>query len=631
MTPMNRNWLLAHWRRMAMQGVLCAVLGLTIGLAALTVHQKRLALRLPLGAQTHIGRLYGAVPKGWLTIGSEESAAGDALVVEEMLPDGIPGRRLTLHRLRTTGLVSPLEELLRTTDPRDLDFSEAAGARSALPKLQKMEMAGWPGVMVTCALNPLGGRRVHKLVLACAVLPPGQAVVIRLVGQGEPDVADEELIREIAETVSVHEGTNPITRPESGGTVELGGGVFAPVPDHFCKLPADINRTSRDLLADGYQGGWTSIELIPCLWLPGDGEQAFLSLLAARDREWRSGAVKTLDDGVWQVDRADPASPFPSRAYCMTDGGEQAILAIMHGGPHEDQLFDPAWKAISANVRFTMPKDLSTLLKNGKEQVERLVEVGGDQLISPQGGRQEWALWDQAENTDKQSWMTLEWKPKDPPAIDAGTKGNIDATDAAIAEKAEPAVQWMGSRVITLDRGMAARSTAPLPYIYGVEQMTYENHQFWSGTSDFTEYKLFVDQNAYSHGKLLHSMPMQRLELRQGKLRNLVAGDEPRAVPPQYIPGAWLPLFLGKLSEKQMVLRTESFIGCDGASQPELLTLHINHVTGGPMRCITVSVNGTGKLTRWWYDLDGTLRYIDFAGALRAQRNDGGAMPRQAE
>jgi hypothetical protein len=78
-----------------------------------------------------------------------------------------------------------------------------------------------------------------------------------------------------------------------------------------------------------------------------------------------------------------------------------------------------------------------------------------------------------------------------------------------------------------------------------------------------------------------------------------------------------------------MILRTESFIGCDGASHPELLTLYISHGSSTAMRCVTVTVNGTGQISRWWYDLDGSLGYIDFANGMRAQRGDPGMPARR--
>src|SRR5205085_2323333 len=149
-------------------------------------------------------------------------------------------------------------------------------------------------------------------------------------------------------------------------------------------------------------------ELIPCLWLPGDDERTFLALLGARDRDWRSGPVKTLGEGLWQVERLDGAAaggrPFPSRAYCFTNGEDQAIIALMRGGLRESGLFDAAWRGISSNLRFTSRKDIAGLLQHGREQVAKIVEDGAEQYLSKAGGNQYWSLWDQSENADKQFW-----------------------------------------------------------------------------------------------------------------------------------------------------------------------------------------------------------------------------------
>src|SRR5437899_1549267 len=154
---MTRHWLLAHWRRVAMQGALGVVLGVAIALAALTARQSGWAFAVP-AAQV-----------------------------------GVRGR------------------------------SEVVWRRGEEP----------PGV-------PGGG-----------------------VG------------RVVAESGGVGGGAGGPSGREGGGVAELGGGVFAAVPDHFCKLAADRNRTSVDLLADGRQGAWTAVELIPCLWFAGDDERTF--------------------------------------------------------------------------------------------------------------------------------------------------------------------------------------------------------------------------------------------------------------------------------------------------------------------------------------------------------------------
>src|SRR4051812_16173539 len=188
---MARNWLLAHWRRMAMQGVLCALLLATVGLAALVTHEKRLALRLPLGPVQRVGRLGVTPPRGWLATpaGTADRAdgAGDAVIIEESLPEPMTGRRLSVPRLRAGDLIAPLDFLLRTSflAERDLTGREPGLPRGVIrseapARRQRLDVAGWPGVMVSRTIGHLNGRRAQKQVLACSVMPPGQAVVIKL-------------------------------------------------------------------------------------------------------------------------------------------------------------------------------------------------------------------------------------------------------------------------------------------------------------------------------------------------------------------------------------------------------------------------------------------------------------------
>jgi hypothetical protein len=619
---MNR-WLLAYWRRLAMQGALFGVLGITVGLAALATHEKRLALRLPLGPEIHVGRMSVRLPKAWAPpVIAEESSTGDLVTTEEILPGGMTGRRLAIRRARTTGMLSPLEYLLRTPYMTDADLRADSAAISGPPRLQPLEVGHWPGVMVSRSIVTQGGRRVQKQLLACSILAPAQALVIRLEGPGEPDAADEELLRQMAEALHVH-GDPRKGIAEAGSSVELGGGVFTLLPDHYWKLPADPCRSSRDILADGSNGTWTAIELIPCIWLPEDDQRAFLGLLAARDSEWRSGPVKKLAAGIWQVDRIDGSGLFPTRAYCMTDGDSQAMIAVMHGGLHGEAGFDAAWQTISAGTRFNGHRELAALLENGREQVEQIIEDGAEQFLIPQAARQAWTLWDQNENADWQFWMQLEWGPKGLTVINSEKKPSTIANSAVPDKESHPVMLWHGLRDSWPDRTMIRAPIPSLARVYGGDQPSQGTHQTWDGTADLQYYRSYVDRVISVHGQTSQPLATQRWELRDGKLRNLLSGEDPIEVPEQFIPGGWLPLILGKVSDKPMVLRTESFVGVDGNATPELLTLLITPVEGGSMRCIKVSVNGTGQTMKWWYELDGSLRYIDIAGEFRAQRNDG--------
>src|SRR5206468_2525652 len=98
---------------------------------------------------------------------------------------------------------------------------------------------------------------------------------------------------------------------------------------------------------------------------------------------------------------------------------------------------------------------------------------------------------------------------------------------------------------------------------------------------------------------------------------------------PQFVPGALLPLVMGKLklSGGPMLLRTESFLGCEALGLPEPLTILIRPDESAttrkaegesqPMRCVTAEVNGTGTVTRWYFRQSGELEYVQFPGGVQ--------------
>src|SRR5262249_7101392 len=95
--------------------------------------------------------------------------------------------------------------------------------------------------------------------------------------------------------------------------------------------------------------------------------------------------------------------------------------------------------------------------------------------------------------------------------------------------------------------------------------------------------------------------------------------------PPQFVPGALLPLLLEKLAAdgKSMLIRTDSFPGFETVGAPEPLTLRIEPgpaVPGQsdgektektPMRSLTIEVNGRGQISRWFFRADGEIDRVE--------------------
>jgi len=573
------------------------VLAGVVGLAMLVTYEKRRCLRVPLSGPQIIGRLHVSLPANW-KIKSTGSLpeGGDFVYAEESAPEGEPPRKLSIERRPVGQLVSPMEHLFRAELLSEKDLSGVG--RGERPTVQNILLAGYPGRLVTQTF-PVASQRgpVKKQLLACAVLPSAQALVIKLEGAGEADAADEELVRQMAETVAVMQVDPP---PAAGGRVTLGEGIVLDAPANFLVLPnTDPNRVSIQLLADGSSDSWTAIELISCLFFPEDAEDAIATMLVAHDHDWEVMVPRQLGAQLWQVERANNKS-FPGRAYLLANGDNQAVLAVFRGGFHDAAGFNAAWAAIAPSIRFTTTPDYAAMLQCGAEQARQLAEAGLAALLLPAGGQQ-WSRWDEGENLDKRLWMRQTWN------------------GPTLAQEGNP--PWQGRR----------RTVAADPY-GGV----IERRSAWNASDDLKNYSAtsasFAEEGgALGHGDLWTEFPEHRVTLAAGRLKIELPRNNSDAfpVPAQYIPGGPLPMLLGKLAleGRTAILRTESFVGSEGPL-PGLLILFVANATDGPVKpdetgramdCLSVQVNGSGRLSRWYF-ANGVLRYIDQAGGLHAMQ-----------
>ena len=80
-----------------------------------------------------------------------------------------------------------------------------------------------------------------------------------------------------------------------------------------------------------------------------------------------------------------------------------------------------------------------------------------------------------------------------------------------------------------------------------------------------------------------------------------------------------------------MIVRSESFLGYEEHASRDLLTVIIepeadpartSEGAAAKRRCVTVQVNGSGQLSRWYFQADGTLENIDLADGLRRVRTE---------
>jgi hypothetical protein len=102
------------------------------------------------------------------------------------------------------------------------------------------------------------------------------------------------------------------------------------------------------------------------------------------------------------------------------------------------------------------------------------------------------------------------------------------------------------------------------------------------------------------------------------------------AAPPGFVPGGWLARAFGRLEAKPMILRTESVP--TSAGRAVVLPIRLVVTPSGPektaedgktsLRCVSVAINGTGEVDRYYFRPDGTLDSIDLPDHLHQTQSD---------
>jgi len=609
--PMAHSWQYPRWRRYVMQAAMCLVLGGTIALAALVNYEIQRQHRVVLGAARSYSDLSVRLPEKW-EVAVDDS--GSALVIRASEPGPRQfGRELLILRQRTNAFISPLEYLTRLgawTPPSSGDEGNSA--------MEPIQIAGWPGVLLTRQFHASAeeGGVQPKLVQACVTLPTREAILVRLEGLDALDPADSQLVREIAASITL-----PLPPPASSeGLVRLEGGIQVTAPAQFRLVPEDDpDRIARQLLYANAPREWISIELIPFL-LENSRTESLLALAALQGPRWLGGSVHAAGKQRWRIDPPAPSTQasaetaaaehdYPARAYVLAGSNGQAILALMHAGSLDPARLDAAWNALADSAHFTGTNDLPTLLHNGAEEAQRLNTLGLEPLIPTR--EEEWWLWCRDTRDHYLGWTHFHWG-NEQPALWQAARDTRRRNPQGVSRVAQA---WVSSADLSA-------------YLCTTDR--YESPD--SGTQQFTH--------------TLH----QITQLKQGQLSihySSSAGTETASgpAPPQFVPGGWLPLLLGQVQPRAMVLKTDQFTGYEGVQFPGLLTLIVepgpvqpatdpsgpspitqaDEARGGARRVVRVRVNGSGEISRWTFVNRDELESVDFPGGVRrlpADRQD---------
>jgi hypothetical protein len=605
---MARSWHYPRWRRYVMQATLWLVLAATLGLAAVVNHHKRRQLYIALGQPIVRGDLTVSLPLNWQALANDPDERVVARAVERG-PAG--GRLVSISRHPLPSLVSPLEHLIRTTATRGIGL--LVSQKNSPTRTQPILLGGWPGVMVQAdapmplGAAPRGEARTRKEIYACTVVPSGQAIVIRLESGDVAEAADLALVRELAAAVKI--GRQPaLGRP--GETLVLSDGIRVSGPSGLAPVVADdpLSLEGRLWSVGNADAPWLAVTLVPCL-LIGDepDEQAVQALLATRDPHFRGAAIQVQGPRSWRIEPASAPGEgiFPPRLYVLAEersdgalagGPRRALLAAFRGDAFADSGHDAIWSEIAASVRFTGEPRLGAMLQAGTDEVARLASAPLSQLLpSPQG--EEWWLWYNSAEKTYAGWTHALWTPSGGSRSTRwrGAGGELMRVDD----------EWSGDLGNYRCLSESAEAAPPLP-VGGVVQ----------------------------GGPASAQRQVAGLKDRQLSVERLGASALPlwtRAAPPQYLPGGWLPLLLGRLSTQQpLILRTDGAMALPGINPRDPLTLLIRPVSsaakasadGAPLRELLVRVNGTGQLSRWLIREDGTIDSVEFAGGIQRLRKD---------
>jgi hypothetical protein len=650
-------------RRLAMQTVMWVILGTTVALAAWVDQSQRRARHVELSAEViHSASVSLRLPAKWRTRAGDDDPRLIADATEGESGSGAGSgagagaREIWILRDRLEIPISPGEYLARSFG-LTFDDEESSGRWPA----RVLNVANVPGLLVT-SVRPLprrGEDAMQKDLFACAVLPSLQVIVVHLQGFGAPAPSDDAVVREVARTIVATDQPAPDALTHS---LALEGMTISNLPRPF-KLIAQTDplRTDRRLqrcddasaAANQFERDWTSCELVPCLFpmpqaagplgardgisAPAAGEasiaaeaetplaaedanrleaarldSAFAALLLVRDGSWRNARIVRDASDRWH---AEPAAPregpaYSARAYLLAGRSGRALLAIFHGGLGADvDEFDSMWGRLAASVTFSSQADSGALEKAGVAQVDRFKKLGLGQLLDDRSDRW-WQLLDFQDPHPHQGWVHMQWGD------------NL----------------W-GGRFET-------RRRKPMRHVRSMMQE-------WESQPDLTAYACDATRSDTLDGSSASDAVMLHTDTRGGKLSVRIArrdGAVARSegpLPRQFVPGPALIQLLGNLSDRPMLLRTDSFIGCDGlAGGGEPLTLIIRPISAAALsgstfssrnpascsigarsgtrtdasvgrRCLSISVNGSGQISRWFFDGGGQFVDAELAGGRR--------------
>jgi len=620
----------SRWRESAVQAALWLILGATIGAAALVTHRRQVALHVELGPAVRLGDISIRLPAGWAVARSaprgmsEVLEATDRTNQESSRQDG--GASSSGNGQRQIYVISQQLPAPMRTDK----YLQYCGI---LPSADSPPIRGAPRILGPIEFGPSGGllldasllvvqgntRSVEKDIVACTILPWRQAVTIRLKGVGEPELLDEQIVREVAASLN-----SVVVQGAAISQLTLANGIRVGLPDGYKAIAeSDALVSERQALLETSDGRWASLTLVPCILFPGEREQAIKTMLTARGLQWwiagntvhprgaGAGASAAANASAGNEYEFGPlvetASSLVVRGYFKSSPNGQALMAFFHGATGELSSFEGAWEQLLSRTQFDPNFKTRDLLKAGATELGR---VAKDEHVSiPTPGSSEWWIWRHAASDWNYGWSRTTYS-------DSRAASGVYESRHKAREDLQRATQ------ITVNW-----------------ETDFLNHTYQRG----------LERREMQAGREAQEAFMQSLRFEPGRFTSTVSsamGAKPvqwdGAIPQQFIQGTFLPLLLGKISGPAMIIRTDWFADVEELPMLDPFTL-ILHPSGGgdgtttrsamatskpvgatavELHEMTIEVNGSGRMSRWYFKPDGSIAYIEFAGGFRREPAD---------
>jgi hypothetical protein len=577
---MARSWYFPRWRHLLMQIVMWLVLGTSVVLAAMLDHRLRQEQVVNLSATIADGSMSFRFPASWKTWTQRNEADVD----EHVATDSAAGivRTLTVSRQRVPHAIAPAEYILRA-----LPFSGTLDAAD----FKGVQIDGWPGQSIAWAAHrvSLGAVEEFQFTNCSAVVLSGdEAVMVRLDKNAPFDAADQRLCRQILDSVHISAAA-----PTDGGTIQLGGNITLSAPADLRVYPRLDPLCTEAMVAQiTDQGGWISAEFVPVAVPENEPSASLLAGLAAREQldalqpelsdAWNSAQVSAQGPNHWTFSPPDIATDAvaPRRiAHLLTAGGGWGLIVILSAEPPASlNDLSHLWDELSANIHLGEKSSaLSTALAAGA------VIVGN---ATPPAPADTWWMWTRG-------------------STPVGFTHGFADRDAKYVFRYTARRNWNGTATVVLQQWGTSADSGPWSHMTRSDAAANLNDPLIPLFDQTTNVGSGI--TTIFHEPIGRETPI----------------DTPLS--PAFLLSRYLPTTLFQVGSNETAFWTDRFPGVEGEHFPSPLLLLANRADDDAgLRCVQAEVNGTGRISRWYFRGDGAMDHADFAGDLHLRRSSEG-------